>query len=143
MQMDDDDNTVLSIFITKENTVISSLNIQIVTMTWCGVFSGALYIKSLQCVQLERTTLGCMEHRKQMPFLSAATTYRHRTNLRPMGFCWYKRGALLSLVINSFEYCTKTISIGAEKTFPDLIAKNIPTEKAPVVVVIKISHIYI
>ena len=46
------------------------------SMAECGDtdFFGLLYIKRLQCVQLERTTLGCMEHRKQMPFLSAAIT---------------------------------------------------------------------
>lgn len=65
------------IFIKRKHCYFNPLNIsffKLITMNSYGDFSGELYIKSLQCVQLERTTLGCMEHRKQMPFLSAATT---------------------------------------------------------------------
>lgn len=50
--------------------------LKLISMTYCGdpVFFGALYRKRLQRVQLEPTTLGWMKHRKQMPFLWAATT---------------------------------------------------------------------
>lgn len=69
----------LSVFIKRKYCNFSLLAIlffKLITMIWwLWLFWCILgYIKSLQCVQLERTTLGRMEHRKQMPFLSAATS---------------------------------------------------------------------
>lgn len=69
----------LSVFIERKYCTFSLLAIlffKLITMIWwLWLFWCILgYIKSLQCVQLERTTLGRMEHRKQMPFLSAATS---------------------------------------------------------------------
>lgn len=53
-------------------------------------------------VQLEHTTSGCREHRKQMPFLS---TGADTESLSPHGVLL----TLLSLSINSFEYCTEIL----------------------------------
>ena len=89
-------------------------------MWWHWVF--ILFIKRLQWVQLERTALACMEHRKQMPFLSAATA-TDIEQLSPHGVLLIHERCF-TFSCNQLFWILHQNSLNRvkKKTFPDLIA---------------------
>lgn len=114
--------------LTSHTAVICQFILQIKQhglMRWQCLFC-VLYIKSMHSVQLERTTSGCMEHRKQMPFLSAATT-TDIEQLSPHGVLLIQERCF-TFSCNQLFCILHQNNLNKEKIFSWPYSKNCPSE---------------